>query len=48
MTFTLQPGKKALAFNLTATDSKKYNLSDFYKFKYLVVLGYKNNSRNVS
>lgn len=37
MTFTLQPGKKAIDFSLTATDGKKYNLSDFDKYKYLVV-----------
>ncbi len=37
MTFTLQPGKKAIDFNLPATDGKKYGLSDFEKYKYLVV-----------
>ena len=37
MTFTLQPGEKAIDFSLTATDGKKYRLSDFEKYKYLVV-----------
>jgi peroxiredoxin len=37
MTFTLQPGKKVIDFSLTATDGKKYCLSDFDKYKYLVV-----------
>jgi len=37
MAFTLQPGKKAIDFNLPATDGKKYGLSDFEKYKYLVV-----------
>lgn len=37
MAFTLQPGQKAIDFSLTATDGKKYSLSDFDKYKYLVV-----------
>ena len=37
MTFTLQPGNKAIDFNLPATDGKKYRLSDFEKYKYLVL-----------
>jgi peroxiredoxin len=37
MAFTLQPGKKAIDFNLPSTDGKKYGLSDFEKYKYLVV-----------
>ena len=37
MSFTLQPGQKALDFTLPATDGKKYNLSDFSKYKYLVI-----------
>ena len=36
MAFTLQIGKKALAFNLKATDGNNYCLSDF-KSKYLVI-----------
>jgi peroxiredoxin len=37
MAYTLQPGKKAISFSLPATDGKKYNLSDFDKYKYLVI-----------
>jgi len=37
MSFTLQPGQKALDFTLPATDGKKYRLSDFGKYKYLVI-----------
>jgi len=37
MSFTLQPGQKALDFTLPATDGKKYSLSDFSKYKYLVI-----------
>lgn len=37
MAFTLQTGKKAIDFNLPATDGKKYSLSDFDKFKFLVL-----------
>jgi peroxiredoxin len=37
MAFTLQPGEKAKDFKLPATDGKEYSLSDFDKFKYLVV-----------
>jgi len=37
MAFTLQPGKKALDFKLPSTEGKEYSLSDFSKFKYLVL-----------
>jgi len=37
MAFTLQPGQKAINFKLPATDGKKYGLSDFNRFKYLVI-----------
>lgn len=37
MAFTLQPGKKAPAFMLPATDSRNYSLKDFDKYQYLVV-----------
>jgi peroxiredoxin len=37
MSFTLQTGQKALDFTLPATDGNKYSLSDFDKYKYLVI-----------
>jgi peroxiredoxin len=37
MAFTLQPGQKAIDFKLLSTEEKEYSLSDFVKFKYLVV-----------
>jgi peroxiredoxin len=37
MAFTLQPGEKAIDFNLPATDGNNYSLSDFEKYKYLVI-----------
>jgi peroxiredoxin len=37
MAFTLQPGDKAPAFTLPATDGKTYSLKDFDKNRYLVV-----------
>ena len=37
MAFTLQPGEKAIDFRLPSTDGKEYSLSDFDKYKYLVV-----------
>jgi peroxiredoxin len=37
MSFTLQPGEKVIGFNLPATDGKSYKLSDFDKYKYLVI-----------
>lgn len=37
MSFTLQPGQKAIDFSLPATDGKHYKLSDFNKNKYLVL-----------
>ena len=37
MAFTLQPGEKALDFRLPSTEGTEYSLSDFDKFKYLVI-----------
>ncbi len=37
MSYTLQPGAKAIDFRLPATDGKEYSLSDFDKYLYLVV-----------
>ena len=37
MSFTLQPGQKAIDFKLHSTEGKEYKLSDFAKFKYLVI-----------
>ena len=37
MAFTLQPGEKIIGFRLPATDGNTYSLSDFDKYKYLVV-----------
>jgi len=37
MAFTLQPGQKAIDFKLPSTAGKEYTLSDFDKFKYLVL-----------
>jgi len=37
MAFTLQPGEKAIDFRLISTERKEYSLSDFDKYKYLVV-----------
>ena len=37
MAYTLQPGQKAIDFKLPSTEGKEYNLSDFGKFKYLVI-----------
>jgi peroxiredoxin len=37
MAYTLQPGEKAIDFSLPGTDGGKYRLSDFDKYKYLVV-----------
>lgn len=37
MAFTLEPGEKAIDFKLPSTDGKEYSLSDFDKFKYLVI-----------
>ncbi len=37
MAFTLQPGQKAIDFNLPSTEGKVYSLSDFEKYKYLVI-----------
>ena len=37
MAFTLQPGEIAVDFRLLSTDGNEYSLSDFNKFKYLVV-----------
>jgi peroxiredoxin len=37
MAFTLEPGQKAIDFKLPSTEGKEYSLSDFDKFKYLVI-----------
>ena len=37
MSYTLQPGEKVIDFNLPATDGKTYKLSDFDKYKFLVI-----------
>jgi peroxiredoxin len=37
MAFTMQPGEKAKDFRLMATDGREYTLSDFDKFKYMVL-----------
>ncbi|HLN20744.1 MAG TPA: thioredoxin family protein [Bacteroidales bacterium] len=37
MAFTLQPGDKAVDFKLLATDGNEYSLSDFNRFRVLVV-----------
>ena len=37
MAFTLNSGSKIIDFDLPATDGKKYKLSDFQKYKYLVL-----------
>ena len=37
MAFTLEPGAKAIDFNLPATDGNKYSLDNFKEDKYLVI-----------
>ena len=37
MSFTLQPGNKAIDFNLPATDGKKYSLESFKNARILVI-----------
>jgi peroxiredoxin len=37
MAFTLEPGQNAIDFKLPSTEGKEYRLSDFEKFKYLVL-----------
>ena len=37
MAFTLQPGQKAIDFKLPSTAGKEYSLSDFKKYKSLVI-----------
>jgi peroxiredoxin len=37
MAFTLQPGQKAIEFKLPSTEGREYSLSDFEKYKYLVI-----------
>ncbi len=37
MSFTLQPGQRAIDFRLPSTDGKEYSLSDFDRYKFLVI-----------
>ena len=37
MSFTLQPGQKAIDFKLPSTEGRDFSLSDFEKYKYLVI-----------
>ena len=37
MSYTLQPGQKAIDFRLPSTEGEVYSLSDFNKFRYLVI-----------
>ena len=37
MSFTLQPGNNAIDFTLPATDGSTYRLSDFDKYRFLVI-----------
>jgi peroxiredoxin len=37
MAYTLQPGQKAIDFRLPSTEGKEFSLSDFDKFRYLVI-----------
>ena len=37
MAFTLQPGQKAIDFDLPATDGRRYRLPDFSESRYLVL-----------
>jgi len=37
MAFTLQPGQTAIDFALSSTEGKEYKLSDFDRYKYLVI-----------
>jgi peroxiredoxin len=37
MAFTLEPGQQVIDFRLPSTDGKEYSLSDFAKYKYLVI-----------
>jgi len=37
MAYTLQPGERAIDFKLPSTEGKEYGLSDFNKFRYLVI-----------
>ncbi|HNT92326.1 MAG: thioredoxin family protein [Bacteroidales bacterium] len=37
MSYTLQPGRKAIDFRLPATDGREYSLSDFDNYPFLVI-----------
>jgi len=37
MSFTLQPGERAIDFKLPSTEGREYNLTDFGRYKYLVI-----------
>jgi peroxiredoxin len=37
MAYTLQPGQKAIDFKLLSSEGKEFSLTDFAKFKYLVL-----------
>jgi peroxiredoxin len=37
MSYTLQPGRRAIDFRLPATDGEEYSLSDFDSYPYLVI-----------
>jgi peroxiredoxin len=37
MAYTLQPGEKAIDFELPSTEGKRYSLKDFDRYRYLVI-----------
>ncbi len=37
MSYTLEPGQKAISFRLPATDGREYSLADFDEYPYLVL-----------